>query len=212
MFTFIGACIMEIKRQKDVIGLSKGYEKDNLRFLFPSEYFDFFAVIPNPDHAFCFKFLFQTGMRIGEARVIKVEDIDFDHRQFIVKRSEKQTYRKQRYVRFNSQFKAELMQRIKALRLKPSDKFGFKSRVQLNRLIKFYGAKAGIREIRDLKCHTCRKTHETYLVAMGVNDMTISLHMGHTVDTALKYYVSAVLPSDELERVKMIMGDIYNHN
>lgn len=201
---------MEIKRQIDVIGLSKGYEKDNLRFLFPSEYFDFFAVIPNPDHAFWFKFLFQTGMRIGEARMIKVEDIDFDHRRIIVKHSEKHKGSKtQRYVRFNSQFKAELMQRIKAQKLKPSDTFGFKSRVQLNRLIKFYGAKAGIREIRDLKCHTCRKTHETYLVAMGITDMTISLHMGHTVDTALKFYVSGILPSDELERVKMIMGDVY---
>jgi integrase len=74
--------------------------------------------------------------------------------------------------------------------------------------MKYYGSQAGIREIRDLKLHTARKTHETYLTAMGINDMTISLHMGHTIDVALRYYIGGTLTQEDINKIKAILGDI----
>ena len=68
---------MMLNRQNDAVGITKGYKKDNLRFLYPDDYHQFFSVVPNMKHAFELEFLFQTGMRIGEAQTVKIEDIDF---------------------------------------------------------------------------------------------------------------------------------------
>jgi len=152
----------------------------------------------------------EGALRIGEATAVKVEDIDFNHRQITVKHSEKNRTRKQRKVHFNSQFKARLMQYIKANKLGPEDTLGFPSKQYLNKVLKYYAAQAGIRELRDLKLHTCRKTHETYLTAMGINDMTITLHMGHTVDTALRYYIGGTLTQEDINKIRAILGDILN--
>jgi len=38
--------------------------------------------------------------------------------------------------------------------------------------------------------------------------MVISIHMGHKIDVALKYYVSAILSEEDKIKVKAIMGDI----
>jgi hypothetical protein len=43
---------------------------------------------------------------------------------------------------------------------------------------------------------------------MGINDMTITLHMGHTVDTALRYYIESTLTQEDKTKIKAIMGDI----
>ncbi len=204
---------MEKITQRDIRGLCKDHQRDNLRFLYPDDYFALFSVVPNPKHQFNLKFLFGTGVRIGEAQEIRVRDINFDRRQITILKSKRtrkgKTTKGQRKVNFSTQFRSEIKQWISLNKLDPDDTLGILTRQQLDPLIKFYGFKAGIREPCDLRTHTCRKTHETYLVAMGVDSMTISLHMGHTIDTALRYYVTSTFSQEDVLKAKMIMGDIF---
>jgi len=104
------------------------------------------------------------------------------------------------------------MQYINTKKLKPGDNLGIASKQHLNKLMKYYASQANLEEIRDLKTHTCRKTHETYLAALGINDMTITLHMGHTIDTALRYYIGSTLTPEDTSKIKAIMGDIFPSN
>jgi integrase len=203
---------MQKIRQADVWRLKPNAEKDSLRVLTPDEYYQFFSVIDNPDHTFFFKFLFGTGMRIEEARQIRIRNINLDRREMTVIRSKTGKYgnKGQRKVKFSSMLKMEIHQRIKFLKLGPDDTLGIPTRQRLNLLIKYYGMKAGLGNVQDLKTHTCRKTHENYLVAIGVDSMIVSIHMGHSLDVAYYYYMQKAMFSDEEKtRIRGIMGDVF---
>jgi integrase len=203
---------MQKIRQADVWKLKPQAEKDSLRVLTPDEYYQFFGVIDNPDHMFFFKFLFGTGMRIEEARQVKTRHINLDRREITVIRSKTGKYgsKGQRKVRFSSMLKMEIRQRIKFMKLGPDDTLGTPTRQRLNLPIKYYGMKAGLQNVQDLKTHTCRKTHENYLVAMGVDSMIVSIHMGHSLDVAYYYYMQkAMFDDEEKTKIRGIMGDIY---
>jgi integrase len=113
---------MEKIRQHDVWRATPKAEKDNLRVLNPDEYFQFFSVMDNPDHVFVFKFLFGTGLRIEEARRLRIRNINMDRRELTVIKGKGGKYgsRKGRKVRFSSMLRMEIRQRIKLL--KPASK------------------------------------------------------------------------------------------
>ena len=107
MFTLRINVNMQKIRQVDVWKLKPKAEKDSLRVLTPNEYYRFFTAIDNPDHAFYFKILFGTGMRIEEARQVKIRNINLDRREIVVIRSKTGKYgsKGQRRVRFSSMLK-----------------------------------------------------------------------------------------------------------
>jgi integrase len=166
----------------------------------------------NPDHVFVFKFLFGTGLRIEEARRLRIRNINMDRRELTVIKGKGGKYgsRKGRKVRFSSMLRMEIRQRIKLLKLGLDDTLQVPTRQRLNLLIKYYGIKAGLDNVHDLRTHTCRKTHENYLIAIGVDNMIVSVHMGHSPDVAYYYYVQkAVYSDEEKSKIRGIMGDIY---
>jgi len=196
--------ITQEKIEKECRGKIK--ERNNLRILRPDEYRRFFSVIPNDDHLFNLKFLFLTGMRISEAQSILVKDINLEHRIITVRRGKGNRARE---VRFPTELKTEIIKRIKKKKLKKRDNLGILTAQRIRILMKFYGALAGIENYCDLRPHTARKTHETYLCAIGVNSMVISIHMGHTIDVAQAFYVTQTFSETEKEEAKRILGDIF---
>ncbi len=203
---------MDKVNQADVWKSLPRAEKDNLRVLAPDEYYKFLSAIDNPDHLFTFKFLFGTGLRVEEARRLKARNINFDRREFTVIKAKGGKYgaKKQRRVRFSSMLRMEIRQRIKLLKLGPDDTLKIPTRQRLNLLIKYYGIKAGLDNVHDLRTHTCRKTHENYLIAIGVDNMVVCAHMGHAPDVAYYYYVQKAVYSDEEKaKIRGILGDIY---
>ena len=59
-------------------------KRNTLRFFYPEEWFRFISTVSNPRHAFIFKLLLNTGLRIDEARKLKVKDINLDRRYLTV--------------------------------------------------------------------------------------------------------------------------------
>ena len=69
---------------------------------------------------------------------------------------------------------------------------------------------AGINDYYMFSFHNIRKTIETWLMALGVDGMAISAHMGHDFRTAIGSYVSPdVFSFEERKQMRLIIGDLY---
>ncbi len=182
-------------------------QRNKLRFFYPQDWFRFLSVISNPKHAFQFKLLLNTGLRVNEARNLKVKDINLDRKYLTVIKGKGN---KQRQPFFSTMFKSELQQYINSNKLTSDDNFGLPSTQFLDKIIKQYAAKAGLENPKDFCCHSFRKTHENYLCAKGVNTMLLTQHMGHTVNVAVQYYVSQFMKPEEKQLIKSIIGDLFD--
>lgn len=182
-------------------------KRNTLRFFYPAEWFQFIGVVSNLLHIFVFELLLNTGLRIQEAKNIRVRDINLDRNYLTVLKSKTG---KQRQVFFSTQFRVKLKQHIAYNKLQPENTLMIPSVQYLDRQIKKYCRKAGISNPEDFTCHTFRKTNENYLVAKNVNTMIITQHIGHTVNVATAYYVSQFLKPEEKTQIKMIIGDLFD--
>ena len=58
--------------------------------------------------------------------------------------------------------------------------------------------------------HNIRKTLEIWLMALGVDGLTITSHIGHSMQTAASHYVSPdVFSWEEKSKMREIIGDLY---
>jgi len=186
-------------------------EKNKLRFFYPNEWWQFIGVITNLLHRFLFTFLLNTGLRINEARNIKIKDINLDRKTIIItkpKRAGKKGIN-QRYVFFSSMFKVELINVINQHKLQDEDKLGFPSTQFLDRRIKQYATKAGLSNPNDFSCHSFRKTLENYLCALNINILTIQGMMGHKINIAAAHYFSQFMKPEEKNMIRSIIGDLF---
>ena len=78
------------------------------------------------------------------------------------------------------------------------------------KLFDLYLKKAGLKNYHDISSHTFRKTLEVWLMALGVDALPLTAHIGHEITTAAQYYVSPdIFSYEEKKQMRDIIGDLY---
>ena len=166
--------------------------------------------------------LLNTGARINEARNIRVEDITFGDKKIGIPASIKLRVTKTkakkgetkgivRYIPISSECSKSIAKWVKDRKLEPGSYLGIVSNPCVNNGLKNNAAKVGLKEPKDFSAHSLRKTLETWLMALGVNDMKICKHLGHDIRTAMSNYISPdIFSYQQKQDMKKIIGDLYS--
>lgn len=207
------ARISQIQR-KD--GKSYTVREDKLRFFFPDEWMAFYDNL-KPKQKVTFNFLVNTGMRINEARGVRVSDVDFERNSIIIKNTKsrnKDGSRKIRVISISSKFVKFLRKTIKDYNLSPNDTFPLLSTPASNiGMKKALGKINQIKDKENFSVHSVRKTLEVWLLSLDIDSLKVAKHMGHTIQIAQKYYVSPDTFSwDDKTKMREIIGDLYSTN
>ena len=186
--------------------------KENLkRFYLPQEWFKLQNQIKREHHKFFIEFLLHTGMRINEARNIRITDIDFDREQIFIKKA-KGGARKNRTIQISTYLTGRIKSYLNSQNIESKlDTLGFPSTVMMEKMIKRYTKLSGIQDWKDFSCHNIRKTLENWGVCLNINILTLQAHMGHTLDVASAHYVATQLMNQEDKSlIKAILDNLWN--
>jgi len=200
----------------------KYHRKDNKnRFFLPEEYLKVYNTMRGK-LKFSIMVLLNTGARINEARNIRVEDITFGDKKIGIPASIKLRVTKTkakkgetkgivRYIPISSECSKSIAKWVKDRKLEPGSYLGIVSNPCVNNGLKNNAAKVGLKEPKDFSAHSLRKTLETWLMALGVNDMKICKHLGHDIRTAMSNYISPdIFSYQQKQDMKKIIGDLYS--
>lgn len=189
--------------------------KDNKdRFLFPDEYGRFEDQLKKKQKV-SVKFLLNTGARITESQNVRVEDIDLERKRLIlritkIKARKGETKPRPRVIPISTQFTRYLKKYIKEKKLEGNDYLGILSNPALNIAYKKAGKLAGIKDFHNISSHTFRKTLEVWLMALGVDALPLTAHIGHDIRTAAMHYVSPDIFSwEDKKLMREHIGDLY---
>jgi len=184
------------------------------RFFFPDEWTKF---IDNSKtkQKFTFEFLINTGSRINEARNVKVSDIDLDRGRIVlrvtkIKAKKKEKNPRPRIIPISTQFTKQLRKYIRDNKLESEDYLGILSTPAANIGMKKALQNAGIKDWQMFSIHNIRKSIEVWLMALNVDGLTITAHVGHSMQTAAGHYVSPdVFSWEEKKIMREVIGDLY---
>lgn len=187
--------------------------KDDIhRFFYPNEFMKFFDNLKKKQKH-TVKCLINTGARINEIRHVKVEDIDFSNKRIVLrvtktKAKKKETHGRVRTIPISSQFSRYLKSYCE--KKQDQDILDILSTPALDIGIKKACNKAGIKDYHNISAHNLRKTLETWLMALGVDSLALTAHIGHDIRTAAQHYVSPdVFSFDEKKKMRLVIGDLY---
>ena len=189
--------------------------KDNKnRFFFPDEYQKFEDVL-QPKQKFSVRFLLNTGARINEAINVKVSDCDLERKRIVLRVTKTKAKKGEkvgriRIIPISSQFARYLSKHIREQELNTESYLGILSNPALNIAYKKAGKRIGMKDYYNISSHTFRKTLEVWLMALGVDSLPLTAHIGHDIKTASQYYVSPNIFSwEEKQQMREIIGDLY---
>jgi integrase len=209
---------LERQENRPLIRKSNGQSylgKDNKdRFFFPKEYMGFEDVLKSKQK-FSVRFLINTGSRIMEAQNVKVEDCDLENKRITLritktKATKGEKHGKTRIIPISSQFAKYLKKYITDNNLAQDNYLGILSNNALNTAYKIAGKKSGMKDYWNISSHTFRKTLEVWLMALGVDSLPLTAHIGHDIKTAAQYYVSPDIFSwEDKTKMREVIGDLY---
>lgn len=185
---------------------------DRNRFFYPNEYMKFFDNLVNKQKH-TIKCLINTGARINEFRNVKVNDIDFTNKRIVLRITKTKAKKGEsrgriRTIPISSEFNRYL--KGYCTHKKEEDYLDILSTPASNIGLKKACIKAGISDYYNFSVHTLRKTLETWLMALGVDSLALTAHLGHDIRTAAQHYVSPdVFSFDEKKKMRLIIGDLY---
>jgi len=203
--------LTQIKRSDGTFWTKKN---DKNRFLYPDEYGKFEDALKSKQK-FAVRFLINTGARINEAIHVKVGDCDLERKRIILrvtksksKKGEVKGFGRPRTIPISSQFAKYLKHELQN---KKNEDYIFPIKNSaLNQAYKKAGKIAGIKDYGDISSHTFRKTLEVWLMALGVDALPLTAHIGHDIKTAAQYYVSPDIFSwEEKKQMREVIGDLY---
>jgi len=182
------------------------------RFFYPGEWLKFYNVLKS-SQINTFDCLISTGARINEIRHLKKEDVDFVNKRLIlrvtkVKARKKEKNPRPRTIPFSTQFGRRLKSYFKdntaeecsSILSTPAANIAMKNALQ----------RAGIKDWYMFSIHNIRKSLETWMIAMNIDGLKITAHMGHSMGVAAGSYISAdVFSPDERRQIRDIIGDLY---
>jgi len=175
------------------------------RFFYPGEWIKFNDALKK-SQKFTFDFLINTGARINEARHVEDYDIDIERKRIVlrvtkVKAKKKERNPRPRIIPISSGF-AKYLKKNKGGKIlsTPAANIAMKKALR----------KAGIKDWKMFSIHNIRKTLEVWLMALDVDGLKLTAHMGHSMVTAAGHYVSPDIFSwEEKSKIRMIIGDLY---
>jgi len=190
------------------------FKDDKNRFFFPDEYMKFEDKLKKKQKH-TVKVLLNTGARIKEAQHIKVNDIDFINRRIVLRVTKSKAIKGEkrgriRTIPISTQFSKYLKKYVEKNKLSPESYIGILSRFAMNQAMKKAALKAGLKNPEDFSPHTLRKTLEVWLMALGVDALPLTAHIGHDIKTAAAHYISPdVFSWEEKKKMREIIGDLY---
>ena len=178
-----------------------------------SEFNQIVEQVNNPDMKLMFKLLFWTGLRIGEARALKINDIDFNNKTISVTKT--YTELKNKDIITSPKTKGSIRTiKIDDVLAQEIKDYLDKARYILNNDFIFRYTKPYYLEIfrkialkvlgKRLRIHDLRHSHASLLINNGVDILLISKRLGHS-NTAMTLNVySHLYPNKESETIELI--------
>ena len=188
------------------------------RFFFPDEWKSFYDNLKASQKP-TFETLINTGARIMEIRNIKVNDIDFGRDNIVLRVTkrivnrpgkDKVGIRKIKVLTISTQFSKYLKKIIREYKLSGEDRLPILSTPAANIAMKKALKKAGVKDWDMFSLHNCRKSIETWLMALNVDNFKVIKHFGHSFAVASKHYVSPDIFSwEDKTMMREIIGDLF---
>ena len=182
------------------------------RFFYPGEWLKFKEQLKD-FQIITFDCLISTGARINELRNLQKQDIDFENKRLTlrvtkVKAARKETHPRPRIIPFSTQFGRRLKGYFNDK--VSEDYLGILSTPGANISMKKALQRAGITDWQMFSIHNIRKTFEIWLMAIGIDGLKLTAHLGHSLNVAASSYISAdVFSSEEKMQIRDILGDLY---
>lgn len=169
--------------------------------------------VNNEDMKLMFKLLFWTGLRIGEARALKIDDIDFENKTISVTKNytklhgkesltSPKTKRSNRIIRIDDKLVEDIKEYLDKALYIIDDDFIFRHQ-KTSYTAKFKKVVLKVLK-KDLRIHDLRHSHASFLINNGVDILLISQRLGHSnIAMTLNVY-SHLYPSKENETIELI--------
>ena len=184
------------------------------RFFFPKEWLAFKKAV-RPEYFHVFEVLVNTGSRINEARNIQVNDIDFNNKRLTlritkVKARKGEKHPRPRIIPISTEFTKYLQKYINQNKIGSVGFILVISTPGANQLLKRGLQRASIQDWQMFSIHNIRKTFEMWLLALGLDSLKVTAHVGHSMQIAAGSYISAdVFSHEEKLLIRDIFGDLY---
>ena len=198
-FNMVDRLKLETKKRMDIITID--------------EFNQIVEQVNNPDMKLMFKLLFWTGLRLGEARALKIDDIDFENKSISVTKT--YTELKEKDIITTPKTKESIRTiKIDDVLAQEIKDYLDKARYILNNDFIFCYTKPYYLEIfkrialrvlgKRLRIHDLRHSHASFLINNGVDILLISKRLGHS-NTAMTLNVySHLYPDKESEAIELI--------
>ncbi len=136
--------------------------------------------------------LYVTGMRVGELCALRVGDVDLDEEAITIQRAKR--HKEGRMVPIPDRstkmlLNQQMLGRGKKEPLFPSQKGGFLSTRQVERLVYRYAKEVGIDEDKRHP-HVLRHTHAVMALRSGIDLRTLQLNLGHSSINTTAIYLT----------------------
>lgn len=185
-----------------------------LNFWTPEEYKQFSeACRDNVEYFTLFELLYYTGMRVGEALALTLNDIDFKNNTISVSKTyyrisgkdlinPPKTEGSEREIAIPMFLTEELREYVSHLYKPDPEERIFNKRAQYVRsILKDRAEKAGVKQIR---VHDLRHSHASMLINLGANPLLVAERLGHESPTITLKTYAHLFPSTQVEIVNKI--------
>jgi len=190
------------------------YQKVNPKAFFrPKQWLQFYDTLKDKQKPY-FKISINTGGRINEIRHLKVKDIDFENSTLTfyvtkVKKAKGESRPVPREIKLSPEFLSWLKRWIRTYNLKAEDTFGIPTTPGIRKILNTKLKQMDIRNYKDFTSHNVRKTHGTWLLALGMDGMNVAARLGHDANTLLRAYASPdIFTEDDKVLIRQILGDL----
>ena len=169
--------------------------------------------VKSPDMKLMFKLLFWTGLRLGEARALKTDDIDFNNKTISVTKNyihlkgkdiitTPKTKGSIRTIKIDDILIEDIKEYLDKARYILDDNFIFRyNKPYYLKIFKDITLKV---LAKSLRIHDLRHSHASFLINNGVDILLISKRLGHS-NTAMTLNVySHLYPDKESEAIELI--------
>lgn len=178
-----------------------------------NEFNEIIAQVNNDDMKLMYKLLFWTGLRLGEARALKTDDIDFNNKTISVSKSytrlkgkdvitSPKTKSSIRTIKIDDVLVEDIKEYLNKAKYILDDNFIF--RYNKVHYLSVFKAKSLKVLGKGLRLHDLRHSHASFLINNGVDVLLISKRLGHS-NTAMTLNVySHLYPNKENEAINII--------